>query len=89
MRSLIEKNNDFAAQQDCIDNYCCVTHATSVEFLATDKNNICREINKMAAASFLREFKAASFDQTFDKLLSFSDRTAQDLGIIMPVLNSV
>ena len=86
MRQLIEKNTDFSAQQDCIDNYCCVTHATSVEFLATDKNNICRDINKMAVASFLAEFKAAHFEPSFDRLMTYSER---DLNMIMPLLNSV
>lgn len=83
---MIEKNTDFVGQQDCIDNYCCVTHATSVEFMAIDKNYICRDINKMAVASFLSEFKAAHFELSFDRLMTYSER---DLNLIMPIINSV
>ena len=63
-----------------------VTHATSVEFMATDKNNICRDINKMAVASFLSEFKAVNFEPSFDRLMTFNER---DLNTIMPIINSV
>ncbi len=54
--------------------------------MATDKNNICRDINKMAVASFLSEFKAVNFEPSFDRLMTFNER---DLNTIMPIINSV
>ena len=54
--------------------------------MAIDKNNLCRDINKMAVASFLSEFKAAHFELSFDRLMTYSER---DLNLIMPIINSV
>ena len=86
MSQLIQKNNDFSAKQDCIDNYCCVTHATALEFLLTDKNNFCREVNKMIVSSFLSEFNANLIDPSFT-LHSYSNENT--LNTVMPLLNSV
>jgi len=40
----------------------------------------------MAVASFLSEFKAAHFEPSFDRLMTYNER---DLNMIMPLLNSV
>jgi hypothetical protein len=40
----------------------------------------------MAVASFLSEFKAAHFEPSFDRLMTYNER---DLNMIMPLINSV
>ena len=78
-----------ANKEKCVDKICCSTHASSLQLLQEDPKNICRDVNKLIANCFFKEFGMTAGDSKMDPFMAINEENKNKLNAIMPILNSV